>query len=215
MGIWDPMPAPPSALEPPDGLVYLPEFLDVEEERALLDVLEPLEFQEIRMRGHVARRTARHYGIDYDYEQHGRLTPGEPLPDWLLALRERCAELAGLPPDELVEALVQRYPPGATIGWHRDAPSFGVVVGVSLGAGCRLRFQRGMGERRLVFEQRLEPRSAYVLAGSARWAWQHAIPPIRETRHSITFRSLRREAGADPSAEGAEAARLGAGRTIA
>jgi alkylated DNA repair dioxygenase AlkB len=28
--------------------------------------------------------------------------------------------------------LVSYYPSGATIGWHRDAPVFGDVVGVSL-----------------------------------------------------------------------------------
>ena len=47
-------------------------------------------------------------------------------------LRDRCGELAGFAGEELVEALVQRYPAGATIGWHRDAPAFGIVVGVSL-----------------------------------------------------------------------------------
>jgi alkylated DNA repair dioxygenase AlkB len=34
---------------------------------------------------------------------------------------------------------VQRYPPGATIGWHRDAPAFETVIGVSLASACRLR----------------------------------------------------------------------------
>jgi hypothetical protein len=24
--------------------------------------------------------------------------------------------------------MVQRYPAGSTIGWHRDAPAFGIVV---------------------------------------------------------------------------------------
>jgi alkylated DNA repair dioxygenase AlkB len=183
--------ASPSAAEPPEGLVYRPEFLDADEEQALLAVLEPLEFHEIGMRGQVARRTARHYGIDYDYEQRGRTAPGEPLPEWLVELREPCGQLAGVPPEELVEALVQRYPPGATIGWHRDAPTFGTVVGVSLGSSCRMRFQRGGGEQRRVFERLLEPRSAYVLAGAARWSWRHSIPPTQESRYSITFRTLR------------------------
>jgi alkylated DNA repair dioxygenase AlkB len=37
----------------------------------------------------------------------------------------------------------------------------------------------------------LEPRSGYVLAGKARTAWQHSIPPTKELRYSITFRTLR------------------------
>jgi alkylated DNA repair protein (DNA oxidative demethylase) len=106
-------------------------------------------------------------------------------------VRARAAELAGVKPDELVEILVQRYPPGATIGWHRDAPAFGTVVGISLGSASRLRFQRGKGEDRRVFELVLEPRSGYVLAGNARTSWQHSIPPTKELRYSITFRTLR------------------------
>ncbi len=33
---------------------------------------------------------------------------------------------------------------------------------------------------------------AYVLTGSARFAWQHSIPPVSSLRYSITFRTLRR-----------------------
>lgn len=87
--------------------------------------------------------------------------------------------------------LVTEYPAGATIGWHRDAPMFGVVVGVSLLTACRFRFQRGKGESRETRTITLEPRSAYVLGGEARWRWQHHIPAITAPRYSITFRTLR------------------------
>jgi alkylated DNA repair dioxygenase AlkB len=56
-----------------------------------------------------------------------------PIPHWLLDLRRRCAELIGIADERLAECLLSRYPPSATIGWHRDAPMFGDVVGVSLG----------------------------------------------------------------------------------
>jgi alkylated DNA repair protein (DNA oxidative demethylase) len=140
--------------------------------------------------GQAARRTARHFGLDYDYEARTP-APGDPVPGWILPVRARAAELAGRDPDELVEVLVQRYPPGSTIGWHRDAPAFGTVVGVSLGSAAPLRFQRGKGERRRVWEVLLEPRSGYVLDGDARRSWQHSIPPTKELRYSITFRTLR------------------------
>jgi alkylated DNA repair protein (DNA oxidative demethylase) len=178
-------------MDAPDGLVYRADFLSAEEEQELLSHVEGLDFREVRMRGQTARRTARHFGFDYDYERYGRLRPGDPLPGWLVELRDRCAELAELERDALAQALVQRYPPGATIGWHRDAPMFGTVVGVSLGSACRLRFQRGRGDERRTFEVELAPRSAYVLSGAARSAWQHSIPPTKELRYSITFRTLR------------------------
>jgi alkylated DNA repair dioxygenase AlkB len=65
------------------------------------------------------------------------------------------------------------------------------VVGVSLAAACRLRFQRGKVDARQVAEVTLEPRSAYVLSGAARFAWQHSIPPTKALRYSITFRTLK------------------------
>ena len=176
----------------PEGLVYRSELLSEAEEHALLDELEPLDFHEIRMHGVVAKRTARHFGVDYDYERRAALQEAEPIPDWLLSVRERAAELVGVEPDELAEILVQRYPPGAPIGWHRDAPAFGIVVGISLGSPARMRFRRDKGGVRKTFELVLEPRSGYVLAGEARTAWQHHVPPAKALRYSITFRTLRR-----------------------
>jgi alkylated DNA repair protein (DNA oxidative demethylase) len=176
--------------EEPEGLVYRPELVSVDEERELLAILELLRFDPIVIHGQAARRTARHFGLDYDYEARTP-QPGEPVPEWLLPVRARAAELPEVEPDELVEILVQRYPPGATIGWHRDAPAFGTVVGISLGSSSRLRFQRGKGEQRRVWEILLEPRSGYVLTGKARTSWQHSIPPTKELRYSITFRTLR------------------------
>jgi alkylated DNA repair dioxygenase AlkB len=98
--------------------------------------------------------------------------------------------MAGLAPEALVHALVNEYPPGAPIGWHRDKAAFGQVVGVSLLSPCTLRFRRPDGsgwERRSLT---LEPRSAYWLAGEARLAWEHSIPPVEALRYSVTFRTL-------------------------
>jgi alkylated DNA repair protein (DNA oxidative demethylase) len=177
--------------EEPEGLVYRPELLSAEEESALLGELESLRFDPIVLHGRAARRSGRHFGLDYDYEARTP-QPGEPIPDWLLPVRERAAQLAGQAPEALVEILVQRYPEGSTIGWHRDAPAFGTVVGVSLGGSSRLRFQRGKREQRRVWEVALEPRSGYVLSGEARRSWEHSIPPTKELRYSITFRTLRK-----------------------
>ena len=100
--------------------------------------------------------------------------------------------MAGLDPVSFEQALVTRYPTGATIGWHRDARAFGTVVGgVALGSDCVMRLQRrAVGGERRVFEQPLDRRSAYVLSGAARWVWQHSLPAVAEGRYSITFRTL-------------------------
>jgi len=175
------------------GLRFELELVPPAMERELLDVFEELRWDPIVIRGQAAKRTARHYGLDYDYEARTPL-PGEPVPDWLEAPRALAAEFAGFKPEELAEILVQRYPPGSAIGWHRDAPAFDTVIGLSLAGSSRLRFQHGKREARRVYEVLLEPRSGYVLAGKARTSWQHSIPPTKELRYSITFRTLRREA---------------------
>ncbi len=180
-GIW----------ERPPGLAYVPDLVTAPEEERLLRRLAGDSYGEVRMHGQVARRTVRHYGVSYDFEA-AEIAPGDPIPEWLLDLRRRCAGLLGITDELLAECLLTSYPPGATIGWHRDAPMFGDVVGVSFGSACLLRFQRGQGDQRRVFEQCLQPRSAYVLTGPSRSAWQHSIPAVAEERYSITFRTLRR-----------------------
>jgi alkylated DNA repair protein (DNA oxidative demethylase) len=178
--------------ERPEGLVYRPDFVTEDEERALLARMEEIDFREVVMHGQAAKRTVRHYGLDYGYESWS-LTPADPLPAELTWVRDRSAELAGVEPDALAQILVSRYPPGAGIGWHRDAPMFGAkIVGVSLGAPCRMRFQRRRAEERTVFALELAPRSAYILAGPARSAWQHSIPATKALRYSITFRTLQK-----------------------
>jgi DNA oxidative demethylase len=176
----------------PDGFVYQPEFVTVDEERDAIELLDSLEFRAITMRGQTAKRTVRHFGLNYDYESRD-VVATDPLPSGLEWMRSRCAGLIEREPEDLAQILISRYPEGAGIGWHRDAPMFGSrIAGVSLGAPCRMRFQRGKGDAREVTQIDLEPRSAYVIGGPARWSWQHSIPAAKGLRYSITFRTLKR-----------------------
>jgi alkylated DNA repair protein (DNA oxidative demethylase) len=172
------------------GLRHVPDLLDEREEADLVQWARGVPFSAVAMRGQVARRRTAHFGWVYGYETW-RIEPGPPIPAALEPLRRRTAAPAGVEPHALAEVLVTEYPPGAGIGWHRDAPPFGVVVGVSLLGACRLRFQRGTGESRETRALVLEPCSAYVLDGEARWRWQHSIPPTKALRSSLTFWTLR------------------------
>ena len=175
---------------PPPGFRYRADLLSIEEEAALVSHVRALEPTPIQMRGRIARRRTTHFGWIYGYESW-RITPGPPIPASLRSLRARAAAFAGIDAHDLVEVLVTEYPAEAGIGWHRDAPQFGAVIGVSLLGTCRMRFQRGTGEARQTGAAVLEPRSAYLLDGEARWHWQHSIPPVKTPRYSITFRALR------------------------
>jgi alkylated DNA repair dioxygenase AlkB len=93
----------------------------------------------------------------------------------------------------LREVLVTEYRPDAGIGWHRDAPAFGLVVGVSLLSACRFKIRPMPGAPGEPFELKVALRSLYSFAGHARWRWQHSIPAAKKLRYSITFRTLRKE----------------------
>jgi alkylated DNA repair dioxygenase AlkB len=174
-----------------EGFTDVPEFVAPAEEATLLESLAGLEFHQVRMRGVTAKRRVIQFGVNYSFETF-KLTEAPPLPSFLLPVRDRAAALAGVAPDALLEGLLTEYQPGAAIGWHRDAPPFDIVIGISLLAPARFRFRRGEVRAWETKEVLLEPRSAYVLTGPARSQWQHSIPPMKELRYSITFRTLRR-----------------------
>ncbi|MDX2151651.1 MAG: alpha-ketoglutarate-dependent dioxygenase AlkB [Bryobacteraceae bacterium] len=176
----------------PEGLVYQAGFITEPEEAALLEHVRAMQFSEVRMHGVIAKRRTVHLGWLYGYESW-KVTPGPPIPDFLHPLRARAAAVIEVTPEDLAEVLITEYPAGAQIGWHRDAPQFGIVIGVSLLGAARMRFRRGEGPARQTAELTLAPRSLYVLDGPARTEWQHHIPATKEPRYSITFRTLRRK----------------------
>lgn len=173
-----------------EGLRFEEDFITRDEELSLLDRIRSLEFQEMKMRGVVARRRVLHYGVNYSFETF-KATPGPSIPEFLLPLRERAASFAAVEPTALAEALITEYSPGAAIGWHKDAYPFDLVIGISLVSASRFRFRRGKVRAWETAELPLPPRSIYVLTGPARTEWEHSIPPVKELRYSVTFRTLR------------------------
>src|SRR5215210_674143 len=89
-----------TVVEQPEGLVYRAEILSPDEEAELLATLARLDFRDVTMRGQTAKRTVRHYGFDYDYESW-QLVPADPLPDFLHEIRDRCADVAEVAPEDL------------------------------------------------------------------------------------------------------------------
>jgi hypothetical protein len=182
----------------PDGFIYRPDFINAAEEGTLLESIEQVEFATFEMRGVAARRRVAFFGASYDAAP--AVTPG--IPPFLLPLRDRLASWADVAGEAFAMALINEYPPGAPIGWHRDAPQYGIVAGVSLRSACRMRLrpyvsprQRGAGShgrRPATHEIVLERRSAYLMTGSARSGYEHHIPAVPSLRYSITFRTLRR-----------------------
>lgn len=189
----------------PEGFIYHPEFLSEEEESGLLAAIRNLTFEPFDFHGYTAKRRVVEYGLEYDFGTR-KATATQPFPEFLVTVRERAAQFAGLQPEALVEGIVTEYSPGAPIGWHRDAPQFGTVIGISLAGSARMRLKpyvarnQKLSGRAKPLSLILEPRSIYVMRGPARWRFQHSIPPVTELRYSITFRTL---CGRESNAEAA------------
>ena len=172
------------------GLLLVPDLIGATEEGELIRRIDDAALQPFRFQGWTGKRLTRSFGWSFDFDR-GRMSVGEPIPEWLLPLRAKAAGFARLKPEDLGHALLLRYDAGAGIGWHKDRPAFEQVIGISLGAPCsmRLRQRRPGGFDRVSVP--LAPRSAYLLRGQVRTDWEHSIIALDETRWSITFRSLR------------------------
>jgi alkylated DNA repair dioxygenase AlkB len=180
---------PPSGL--PEGFLYNESFLSSAEQREVIENIRTLPFQPFDFHGYIAKRRIVEFGFEYDFSTR-KATGAAPMPEFLLPLRDKAAAFACVRPEQLVEAVVTEYPSGAPIGWHRDVPQFEIVIGISLASSCRMRFKPYKGAGKIV-SITLEPGSIYVMSEAARWKFQHSIPPVKELRYSITFRTLRQK----------------------
>lgn len=180
----------------PEGFIYRDGFLSPEEERMLLDAIDDVAFDTFSMRGVIARRRVKFYGQASDD------MPSDAMPEFLMPLRAKLAAWAGVPPAAFAMALINQYPQGATIGWHRDAPQYDITAGVSLLSSCRMKLRpyvapkdlagaERKAPRKTTHEIQLEPRSGYLITGLARTSYEHSIPATDSLRYSITFRTLR------------------------
>jgi DNA oxidative demethylase len=176
--------------ELPEGFLYRDGFLSEAEEAELLRIFRGIEFAAYDYHGYLAKRRIVRYGINYDLNTQQPNETVPPIPEFLLGVRARAAEFTGVVASDLVHAMVSEYSEGTPIGWHRDAPQFGIVIGISLGSACRMRLKPYQGPGKIL-SLRLEPRSIYAMKGEARSGWQHSIPAVEQLRYSITFRTLR------------------------
>jgi len=180
----------PSLSDLPDGFRYKSDLIDIDVERYLIESIHALDFAPFQFHGFEGKRRVVSYGWRYDFNGGG-LKKAEDLPAFLLPVREAAAAAFGIDGASLEQALLLEYPPGSTIGWHRDRPVFGDVVGISLLSACTFRFRRKEGAKWKRCSLVAKPRSAYILQGPARSEWEHSIPAVPELRYSITLRSIR------------------------
>lgn len=177
----------------PNGLVYRPHFITPEEEEALL-VFIGSESLRHSYGGpadvYAAKRRSRHFGSWV--REGGEVVHGPPLPRFLQRFARRIEKWLDIPRGHVIEALLNEYTPGTSLGWHRDNEPYEHIVGISLGGWAKMRWRAYdfIGDAGKVLGLELEPRSAYIMQGDVRWNWQHSVAATRTLRYSITFRTL-------------------------
>ncbi|RYG52118.1 MAG: hypothetical protein EOO01_07190 [Chitinophagaceae bacterium] len=179
----------------PPGFSYANDFISEEEEVQLLHAIDKVDLHNMKFHGYEAKRKTASFGFDYSFENKA-LTKGKDIPRDFIWLLERVAKFINKSPEEIGELLITKYPEGSVINWHRDAPPFHIIIGISLLADCTFKFRpydkvkRG---RKLIRLFNVARRSIYVMQEEARREWEHCISPVKKLRYSITMRTLKTE----------------------
>jgi len=184
------------AAKVPDGFIYHRNFISEAEEPELIREIQSLHLKSFKYYQFTGKRRIASFGWQYEFGK-SEITTAPDMPAFLLPVRIRAGTLFNIDPNSLMQTSIIEYSTGSPIGWHRDISQFGVVVGISLGAACRMRFRKynRVRSRSLkrdeILSIELQPRSIYLMSGASRELCQHSIPPIKDLRYSIMMRTLR------------------------
>jgi alkylated DNA repair dioxygenase AlkB len=177
----------------PSGFSYFPDFITPKDEDNLLTFIRSLALRPMIFQGFEAKRKVLSFGYDYSFDNR-RLSKGKDIPHEFRPLLSHVAQECHVNADDFTELLVTEYPQGSVINWHRDAPPFELIAGISLLSDCTLKLRphdKSKQSRSAVVSFHATRRSLYILQGSARSDWEHSIAPVKAPRYSITLRTLK------------------------
>jgi len=177
----------------PEGFQYVPDFISKTEEQYLLEAIAKVERHTFVFQGYEARRKVASFGHDWSFE-HQQLSRGKDIPQDFDPLIDKVAAFLFIRKDIFAELLVTEYPVGSVINWHRDAPPFDLIAGISLLADCTFRlrpYDKIKQNRNSIISLPVKRRSLYVLQGPVRTNWLHSITAVKQVRYSITLRTLK------------------------
>jgi alkylated DNA repair dioxygenase AlkB len=179
----------------PEGFSYTPNFLDEDEEMELYNVIKDIQLHNFSFQGFKANRKVASFGYDYSFD-NGKLTKGKEIPATFDFIVGKVSKHIAIATNGFAELLVTEYSPGTVINWHRDAPPFDLIAGISIMGDCTFRLRphdKAKQTRSSVISLPVSRRSLYIMQGLARTDWQHSIAPVKQTRYSITLRTLKRK----------------------
>jgi alkylated DNA repair dioxygenase AlkB len=177
----------------PVGFTYYPGFITEAEEAQLLKAIKQFDLQHMKFHEYEAKRKVTSFGQGWSFTEQ-RLKPGNPIPGDFNFLVDKIANRLCIPAALIAQFLITEYPVGSVINWHRDAPPFDIIAGVSLLADCNFKLRPQEKEKQVRSATIIFPVkrcSLYTMQGAAKTAWQHSTAPLDKVRYSLTFRSLK------------------------
>ncbi|HEX8546557.1 MAG TPA: alpha-ketoglutarate-dependent dioxygenase AlkB [Cytophagaceae bacterium] len=176
----------------PQGFQYFNDFITVKEENDLLDFISKTPLHTFLFQGYEAKRRVESFGYDYNFDKR-TISKSRPIPSFFHPLIDRVANLLQFDAQDFVELLITEYPLGSVINWHRDAPPFKLIAGLSLQSDCKFRlrpYDKAEQDRHSIISFTAAQRSLYIMEGASRSEWEHSIAPVKKVRYSITLRTL-------------------------
>lgn len=177
----------------PPGFIYRSDFISENEEKELVEIIDGFHLQTMKFHAYEAKRKVISYGHGWSFSEQ-KLKVGNLFPTEFDFLVTRIATELCIPTAAIAQMLVTEYPVGSGINWHRDAPPFDIIAGVSLASDCifKLRPQdKEKQTRSATISVPVRRRSLYTMQGPAKSAWQHSTAPVAQPRYSLTFRTLK------------------------
>ena len=177
----------------PEGFAYYPHFLNSNEEEGLLKAISNIELHSFNFHGYEAKRKVASFGYDWSFEKRS-LSKGKEIPSAFHSIIKKVTAHLSTKEIAIAELLVTEYPVGSVINWHRDAPPFDIIIGISLLSDCvfRLRpYDKTKQKRNKLISFPVQRCSLYIIQGKSRSEWEHSIAAVKEKRYSITLKTLR------------------------
>jgi len=177
----------------PPGFHYQKDFLTKEEESFLINSIQQYDLQSMKFHQYVAKRNVLSFGKGWSFTEQ-RLVEGKGIPSEFHFLIDKIAAQLKIRKEQIAQFLITEYPIGAVINWHRDAPPFDIIIGISLMADCNFKLrphEKQKQTRSATINLEVQRRSIYYIKDEAKAEWQHCTAPTNHVRYSLTFRTLK------------------------
>ncbi len=177
----------------PPGFSYHENFITPAEESHLVELISKLELNPMQFHEYTAKRKVLSFGRGWSFTEQ-QLKTGKPIPAEFSFLVERIAKHLSIPTENIAQFLITEYPVGSVINWHRDAPPFETIIGISLLSGCNFKLRPQEKEKQTRSANITLPvnrRSMYIMTSVSKTEWQHCTMPLNTVRYALTFRTLK------------------------